>query len=361
MPTKFNNSFIIRNKNVVSGLPSSDPVKLIELLDKIGVIKKSRAKKRGGKVPADAKAQSGDSGDLKGYTEIKEPKGLISRGPIIEEPEDTSSRFPSRPMQRVSFPQPPALTYLPGGPIESIQNMNKMIEDKKAELQRLETSSNPQIEDIKRQTQYELARLTDANQKLAEDVRRFGTATGWLGGELSQIKSGVGGALSQIQQRLNRPDFIAGIPAKQEPFKYVEGMGDAVEFTENEQPDTEENPMENQGSQDIPEDVLKVDVSPIPEEIMEEEETEPMIQIKESSVMPEPAVKKPRSRWEDKITARLGIENKPPYRESDEEDLRDYLSRLSEKTGFPAKLNTDKKNLWGQIGNQLDEQRGKKN
>lgn len=340
MPTKFNNSFIIRNKNIVSGLPSSDPVKLIELLDKIGVIKKSRAKKRGSKVSGEAKAWAGD--DLKGYSEIKEPKGS---GPIIEEPEDTSTRFPSRPMQRVSFPQPPQLTYFQGGPIESIQNINKMIEDKKAELQRLETSNNPQIEDIKRNTQYELARLTDANQRLAEDVRKFGTATGYLGG-----------ALSQMQQRINRPDFMSGISVPVDPFKNVEGQGDAIEITENEEPDTEEQTFTNQGSQDIPENILNVDVSPTPEEIMAEDETETGIQMTEAEPTPppEPAVKKRAAvkRWQDEVTDSLGIERKPPVNAL-ANVIKNYLNRLSDKTGFPADLTANKNNLLGQIDTQL--------
>jgi len=379
MPTKFNNSFIIRNKNIVSGLPSSDPVKLIELLDKIGVIKKSRAKKESiskamakteAKAFAKAKAKALESGDLKGYSMIaaaekkakKEEayKGKYGGGePIIEEPAEPSNRFQSRPTQKVTFPQPPPLTYAPAGSIESIQNMNRQIENARNELKLLEGSNNPLIEDIKNKTENQLARLTDRAEKIEENVNKLGLNTGYLYGALGSIQSQKFRGSEKEEEEKN-PKMYSGLTRKIDPFENVRRPNDNIDFVENEQPDTEERPITNQGSQDIPEKLLNVDVSPGPDEIVEDEDIEPGILVKETPIQQlqqettqfQKIPKDLPRLWHRKVTNSLGIENRP-YETAPTTVLKDYLKTLSEKTGITAMYNLKNELLWGQINSQL--------
>lgn len=344
MSSKFSHLVTIRNRNVINGLPTSDPIKLIELLDKIGVIKKPRAasSKTGKKqsIPkssAQQQQQERTANQMYGSSKsIKMPETKKSKEPIISEPEEPQtqpSRFPARPIPAIAYAQP--------GSMESIQNMNKMIADKQSELKQLQTFNNPQFEEIKKKTEFELAGLKDAVQRQSEalsNVKQFG---GYLGG-----------AIGQIQQRIER-DILPGISKPVNPFEGVKGSGDAVEFYETDQPDTEEQEFTNQGSQDIPETVLNVDVSPAPEEIVEENVEEPEISLKQDVEAPKVAQRKKyfKAEMANAAAAELGLPN-PPKKTAGTEQVRAYLIQLGEAAETEVNSNLSRDKLLQQI-NQI--------
>lgn len=248
------NSVLINNS--LKAGHSEEIFKTLELLNKIGVIptKKPRAKTKKSKMSEDEIKQTGDMGP--GFAETKDDGGAGAGGP-----QGPSSRFPSRSV--------PLLGYQ-AGTGDSIQNLNKAIEDKKTELKQLENRSfnNPQIEDIKRSYNEQLGLLTD---KL-EQVQSMGQ---YMGGALYSLGSRFGQIENKIRQE---PESVpVGISEPIDPFKDVKGSNDAVEADindidmENDMED-EDIDMTNQGSQDIPHNIMSVDVAPQADEILEDDE-----------------------------------------------------------------------------------------
>lgn len=242
------NSVLINNS--LKAGHSEEIFKTLELLHKIGVIpsKKPRVSKKAkeDKAKEDIK-QTGDMGA--GFAETKD-EGGAGTGPV------PSSRFPSRSV--------PLLGYQSGS-TDSIQNITKAIEDKKAELKSLENRpfNTQQIEDIRRDTVAQLGLLTD---KL-EQVQSMGQ---YMGGALYSLGSRFG----QIEDKIRQgPETVPiGISEPIDPFKNVQGAGDAVEAETGGDYEDEDIDMTNQGSQDIPENVMSVDVAPQADEVLEDEE-----------------------------------------------------------------------------------------
>lgn len=110
------------------------------------------------------------------------------------------------------------------------------------------TINTNMIEDIRRDTANKLAMITDQIEKGREQQGMITTYGGILGSQLSDLRKQV-----------------AGITYPAEPFKGVKGEGSVYRFAEEEEQD-----FTNQGSQDIPESVLNVDVSPQPSEVLED-------------------------------------------------------------------------------------------
>jgi hypothetical protein len=91
-----------------------------------------------------------------------------------------------------------------------------------------------QIEDIQRNYNQQIGLLQDQVQKQQEEQQR-----------LRGMGMYIGGAISQLQQRIDRPTY--GVSQPVDPFVGVEGSGDAVESEEGEMPDTNEQEMERTG------------------------------------------------------------------------------------------------------------------
>ena len=104
------------------------------------------------------------------------------------------------------------------------------------------------IEDIRRDTANKLALITDQIEKGREQQGMITTYGGILGSQLSDLRKQV-----------------AGITYPADPFKDVKGEGSVYRFAEEDEQD-----FTNQGSQDIPASVLKVDVSPQSNEVLED-------------------------------------------------------------------------------------------
>lgn len=246
------NSVLINNS--LKAGHSEEIFKTLELLHKIGVIpsKKPRVSKKAKMTKEDIK-QTGDMGA--GFAETKD-EGGAGTGPI------PSSRFPSRSV--------PLLGYQSGS-TDSIQNITKAIEDKKAELKSLENRpfNTQQIEDIRRDTVAQLGLLTD---KL-EQVQSMGQ---YMGGALYSLGSRFG----QIEDKIRQgPETVpVGISEPIDPFKNVQGSGDAVEDETGGDYEDEDIDMTNQGSQDIPDNVMSVDVAPQADEVLEDEEQMPQLE-----------------------------------------------------------------------------------
>jgi hypothetical protein len=233
------NSVLINNS--IKG--SEDIFKTLDLLHKIGVIptKKKRATKPKASTSEEGIRQDNDMGS--GYAETK--------------PSD-SVRFPTRPS--------PSLAIGYDSNMKSIENLNTAVEEKKKELKALENApsgfNNKQIEDIRRDTVAQLGLLTD---KL-EQVQNMGQ---YMGGALYSLGSRFG----QIENKIrSSEDVPVGVYQPIDPFKFVEGSGDAVESTLGDDVEDEDIDMTNQGSQDIPENVMNVDVAPQPDEVLEDKE-----------------------------------------------------------------------------------------
>jgi hypothetical protein len=268
------NSVLINNS--IRG--SEEIFKTLDLLHKIGVIptKKKRATKSKAKTAEDEIKQDNDMGGTFSSTGEDKPP---STGP------SSSGRFPPR--------APPALALGYDPNIKSIENINKAVEDKKAELKSLENKSfnNPQIEDIRREHISQLGLLTDQIQKAQDMGNLSGSALYQLDKRFQQIEDRF-----RKEPSIEEPDEM---PKPFNPFESVKGSGDAVESTADEDIEDEDIDMTNQGSQDIPEDVLKVDVAPQPEEVLEDEEVEDEAPLKVAepvaSAQAEPIKEEPKA------------------------------------------------------------------
>lgn len=91
-----------------------------------------------------------------------------------------------------------------------------------------------QIEDIRRNYNQQIGLLQDQVQKQQEEQQR-----------LRGMGMYIGGAISQLQQRIDRPTY--GVSQQVDPFAGVKGSGDAVESEEGDIPDTNDQEMERTG------------------------------------------------------------------------------------------------------------------
>ena len=232
------NSVLINNS--LKG--SEELFKTLELLNKIGVIptKKPRAKKA--KMSKDDIKQDNDMGP--GYSTSKDTSEND-----VKPPPSSSTRFQDRgsPLLAIADPN-----------IKSIENINKAVEDKKAELKALTDRGAP--ESSVRQTQQELSLLNNKLDNI-KDVNNY----------IGLGMYGLGSRISQLQNRF-RPDFTVGVPTPYNPLEGLRGSGDAVESTEEEDVEDEDVDFTNQGSQDVPENLMDVDVAPQSEYIFEPED-----------------------------------------------------------------------------------------
>lgn len=313
------NSVLINNS--IKG--SEDIFKTLDLLHKIGVIptKKKRATKPKATTSDEGIRQDNDMGS--GYAETK--------------PSD-SVRFPTRPSPSL------AIGYDSNMNMKTIENLNTAVEEKKKELKALENAptgfNNKQIEDIRRDTVAQLGLLTD---KL-EQVQNMGQ---YMGGALYSLGSRFG----QIENKIrSSEDVPVGIYQPIDPFKFVEGSGDAVESTLGEDVEDEDIDMTNQGSQDIPENVMSVDVAPQPDEVLEDEEEE-VIPVKVEEPIPSaqaPVIDKFRE-----VESFYGFAL-PKGKNQSVEVIKDYVKKLASESQTPVNYsNLKNRKQWEDKLNQL--------
>lgn len=313
------NSVLINNS--IKG--SEDIFKTLDLLHKIGVIptKKKRATKPKATTSDEGIRQDNDMGS--GYAETK--------------PSD-SVRFPTRPSPSL------AIGYDSNMNMKTIENLNTAVEEKKKELKALENApsgfNNKQIEDIRRDTVAQLGLLTD---KL-EQVQNMGQ---YMGGALYSLGSRFG----QIENKIrSSEDVPVGVYQPIDPFKFVEGSGDAVESTLGEDVEDEDIDMTNQGSQDIPENVMSVDVAPQPEEVLEDEEEE-VIPVKVEEPIPSaqaPVIDKFRE-VESFYDFAL-----PKGKNQSVDVIKDYVKKLASESQTPVNYsNLKNRKQWEDKLNQL--------
>lgn len=313
------NSVLINNS--ING--SEDIFKTLDLLHKIGVIptKKKRATKPKATTSDEGIRQDNDMGS--GYAETK--------------PSD-SVRFPTRPSPSL------AIGYDSNMNMKTIENLNTAVEEKKKELKALENApsgfNNKQIEDIRRDTVAQLGLLTD---KL-EQVQNMGQ---YMGGALYSLGSRFG----QIENKIrSSEDVPVGVYQPIDPFKFVEGSGDAVESTLGEDVEDEDIDMTNQGSQDIPENVMSVDVAPQPEEVLEDEEEE-VIPVKVEEPIPSaqaPVIDKFRE-VESFYDFAL-----PKGKNQSVDVIKDYVKKLASESQTPVNYsNLKNRKQWEDKLNQL--------
>lgn len=311
------NSVLINNS--IKG--SEDIFKTLDLLHKIGVIptKKKRATKPKATTSDEGIRQDNDMGS--GYAETK--------------PSD-SGRFPTRPS--------PTLAIGYDSNMKSIENLNTAVEEKKKELKALEYApssfNNKQIEDIRRDTVAQLGLLTD---KL-EQVQNMGQ---YMGGALYSLGSRFG----QIENKIrSSEDVPVGIYQPIDPFKFVEGSGDAVESTLGEDVEDEDIDMTNQGSQDIPENVMSVDVAPQPEEVLEDDEEEVVpVKVEEPIASAQaPIIDKFRE-----VESFYGFAL-PKGKNQSVEVIKDYVKKLASESQTPVNYsNLKNRKQWEDKLNQL--------
>ncbi len=329
------NSVLINNS--IKG--SEEIFKTLDLLHKIGVIptKKKRATKSKAKTAEDEIKQDNDMGGTFSSTGEDKPP---STGP------SSSGRFPPR--------APPALALGYDPNIKSIENINKAVEDKKAELKALENKSfnNPQIEDIRREHISQLGLLTDQIQK-AQDMGNLS------GSALYQLNK----RFQQIEDRFRKEPSVEEpeeMPKPFNPFESVKGSGDAVESTADEDIEDEDIDMTNQGSQDIPEDVLKVDVAPQPEEVLEDEDVEEEASLKVAepvaSAQAEPIKEEPKAPIIDKykeVEKFYGF-TLPRGKNQGVEAIKDYVKKLANESQTTINYaNLKNRQQWEDKMNQL--------
>ncbi len=213
------NSILINN-NLKSG-KSDSTLKTIELLAKLGLLPKKK------KV---------SKNKIIGYDETGEPirqnnkmVSTVTYGPPMNKTGPTPSKGP--------------LT------IEDINREKEQIEQTQALIKSGQIPPN-QLESYQKQLEL---RFADLQSKLST----MGSAVGFLGMQMTQPRMFTGS--NKFNQTTEEPknDFFPN-----------NKNNETVYYEEDEQDFT------NQGSQDIPEKVLKVDVSPSPNEIIEQEQTE---------------------------------------------------------------------------------------
>lgn len=330
------NSVLINNS--IKG--SEEIFKTLDLLHKIGVIptKKKRATKNKSKMTEEEIRQDNDMGPGSAETKEEEEKNKNK---------ETNNRFPSR------APPPLALGYDYNPNVQSIQNINKAVEDKKAELKALENKSfnNPQIEDIRREHISQLGLLTDQIQK-AQDMGNLS------GSALYQLNK----RFQQIEDRFRKEPSVEEpeeMPKPFNPFEFVKGAGDAVESTAEENVEDEDIDMTNQGSQDIPDDILKVDVAPQPEEVLEDEDVEEEASLKVAepvaSAQAEPVKEEPKAPIDKfKTVEQFYKINIPRGKNQSAGTIEDYVRTLANESQTPVNYgNLRNRGQWEDKMNQL--------
>lgn len=173
-----------------------DTAKLIETLQKVGIIKAKAKRKKATGLAKEEIRQNNDMGP--GYSSIG--PGALSSNMILR--------------------NLPLLMNQPAG-----GGFNQA-----------------QIEDIQRNYNQQIGLLQDQVQNQQEEQQR-----------LRGMGMYIGGAISQLQQRIDRPTY--GVAQTVDPFAGVEGSGDAVESDMNEIPDTNDQEMERTGPQPNDEDI----------------------------------------------------------------------------------------------------------
>jgi hypothetical protein len=309
------NSVLINNS--LKG--SEELFKTLELLNKIGVIptKKPRAKKA--KMSKDDIKQDNDMGP--GYSTSKDTSEND-----VKPPPSSSTRFQDRgsPLLAIADPN-----------IKSIENINKAVEDKKAELKALTDRGAP--ESSVRQTQQELSLLNNKLDNI-KDVNNY----------IGLGMYGLGSRISQLQNRF-RPDFTVGVPTPYNPLEGLRGSGDAVESTEEEDVEDEDVDFTNQGSQDVPENLMDVDVAPQSEYIFEpedkgayipEEEEQPQVEeVEKPQAQAKPKTELQTFEKEKELNKFYGLKGSSGNKIK-EDDLKTRLNVLSNFIGEKADLST---------------------
>lgn len=213
------------------------------------------------------------------------------------------------------------------------------------------------VKDIQKQSDARLALLQDQMEKTQEQQGMI-TAYGGL----------LGSQLSQVQQRIREGGMSQGV----NPFKDVKGQGVTIEEYE-----VEDVPFSNQGTQNIPDDLMKVDLSPMPTEILEDDEDvgdEPIIipekqgggavGFTEPEAEPElaPVVEQKKKKeiqiidpFKKKMLAVASYRELPekPSSYKDKNTFKAYLNELS-KLGYPVELDRTKAELDNQIDNIIE-------
>lgn len=202
------------------------------------------------------------------------------------------------------------------------------------------------VKDIQKQSDARLALLQDQMEKTQEQQGMI-TAYGGL----------LGSQLSQVQQRIREGGMSQGV----NPFKDVKGQGVTIEEYE-----VEDVPFSNQGTQDIPDDLMKVDLSPMPTEILEDEgdvgdepiivpekqgggavveaESEPIVEQKKKKEIQ--LIDPFRKKMLEVASYRELPEKPSSYK--DKNTFKAYLNELS-KLGYTVELDRTKAELESQI------------
>ncbi len=274
-----NNSILINN-NLKSGKTDST-LKTIELLAKLGLLpKKKKPTKK-----------------IIGYDETGEPirqnnkmVASVSYGP----PDNKGPGGPPNlrksgaPGLGYSGTSTPAITYIDRSKPPTTEEINKQQTQLKQQAEKLQDGGTP--EEIQ-QFNLKLAQFNDLLQKRDQELVNFRNVVE------ENLKSGkeyvddrfYNMSLANVQSQKIRPDFSYK-DEEEEPIKY--------EFSQSAEPfpkareettymETDEQDFTNQGSQDIPQDVLNVDVSQSPNEIVEDEEQEAFPVQSETQVKPD--------------------------------------------------------------------------
>lgn len=308
-----NNSIYI--KNSLKSPKQSDILKTLQLLSRLGIIPNKSKKKKEKRLAIGEDEIKSSSDHMKGYTSV-----LPS----------TQPRYSPRQVLQIGGGEQP-LT----------------IED---------------VKDIQNQSDARLALLQDQLEKTQEQQGMI-TAYGGI----------LGSQLSQVQQKIRE----GGISPIIDPFSNVKGSGDSVPSVIIDDYDIDEGEFTNQGSQNIPKDVLNVDVSPMPNEILEDEADvgdEPIIIPEkqgggggafveaeaEAEAEPEPVVEQKKKKevqlidpFRKKMIEVASYHEIPekPSSYKDKNTFKAYLNELS-KLGYTVEL--DKSQTKADLESQVD-------
>jgi hypothetical protein len=214
------------------------------------------------------------------------------------------------------------------------------------------------VKDIQKQSDTRLALLQDQLEKTQEQQGMITAYGGILGSQLSQL---------QTQQRIRE----GGMSQRVEPFANVKGSGDSVPTIVVDDYEIDEGDFSNQGTQNIPESIMKVDLSPMPTEILEDDEDvgdEPIIVPEKQGggavafAEPEPVIEEKKKKeiqlidpFKDKmieVTAYHQIPQKPSNNKP-KATYQAYLNTLKD-LGYPIDLNQTIPELKTQIDNIIE-------
>lgn len=301
-----NNSIYI--KNSLKSPKQSEILKTLQLLSRLGIIPNKSKKKKEKRLAIGEDEIKSSSDHMKGYTSVI-PSAL--------------SRVLPRQVLQIGD----------GSPTLTIED----------------------VKDIQKQSDTRLALLQDQLEKTQEQQGMI-TAYGGI----------LGSQLSQVQQRIRE----GGMSQRVEPFANVKGSGDSVPTMIIDDYDIDEGEFTNQGTQNIPESVMKVDVSPMSNEILEDEEDvgdEPIIvpsdnsnvAFAEAEPKPKPIVEQKKKEiqlidpFRKKMIEVASYHEIPekPSSYKDKATFKAYLNELS-KLGYTVEL--DKTQTKADLENQVD-------